>query len=514
MNNPIFQKIRHYTLLIGEGAFDLGVTLIVMILVQRSLGVGGLGIFSYLISLLMFAGFLSEFGISSYLEREIAMIPNRPDQAVRPDQTAETDQTSQQAREKVIEESARGILLTSLVCVGLFLAFAISGMTFTRVDERSAAYLIVGITVLVRNFNRLRIAVLQGSGDYDTAATLKTFKRLYLLGAVFVLLELNFPASYLMLGYLASEIGMLIKSFKEIRLPKVRILLKGCNKLRSTLEKSAGFILTDDALDVIFYMDFLILGFFVTSQNLGVYAQASILARIFLLIPMSIKPVFLGQYCSLASKNRLSAVAGSLKLSAAVLFFLHSVLALYILLFYSDIQQSLFHSQRLDMTSFYIFAQILPGLLFFSAVTSQEPLYEADGQVGLLQKKIILVAVINLCLNLFFVPFAGFFGAAFATSASMFVFFMVFGRHLDPVFTIDKMSYIFAGAAVYLTFMLFQALDWGFPLTFFSVPVFLLILLTWMGFFDVDQDRHLHPMDVFRLNWNQPETGGFDDGRQ
>lgn len=368
--------------------------------------------------------------------------------------------------------------------------------------------------MLVRNFNRLRIAVLQGSGEYDTAATLKTFKRLYLLGAVFILLELNFPPSYLMLGYLASEIGMLFKSYKKIRLPKIRILLKGYNNLRLTLEKSAGFILTDDALDVIFYMDFLILGFFVTSQDLGVYAQASILARAFLLIPMSIKPVFLGQYCGLASKNSLSSAAASLKVSAAFLFYLHSVLALYILLFYSDILKFLFHAQRADMTSFYIFAQILPGLLFFSAITSQEPLYEAGGEVALLQKKIILVAAINLGLNLLFVPAAGFFGAAFATSASMFVFFMVFGRYLDPVFTIDKMNYMFAGSAVYLTFMLFQALDSGFYLTLFSVPVFLFIFLTLMGFFDVDQDSHLHPIEAFRLSWKQPETGGFDDGRQ
>jgi len=233
---------------------------------------------------------------------------------------------------------------------------------------------------------------------------------------------------------------------------------------------------------------------------------------------MSIKPVFLGQYCALASKNSLSAAAGSLKGSVAFLFYLHSVFALYILLFYADIMRLLFYTQRVDMTSFYIFAQILPGLLFFSAITSQEPLYEAGGEVALLQKKIILVAVINLGLNLFFVPFAGFFGAAFATTASMFAYFMFFGKYLDPVFTINKMSFIFAGAAVYLTFMLFQALNLGFYITLISVPAFLFILLTWMGFFDVDPSDE-NPADIFqlarkiRLNWQQPETGGLTNGR-
>jgi O-antigen/teichoic acid export membrane protein len=303
MNNPVLQKIRSCTILVGEGAFDLGVNLIVMVMVERSLGVAGLGIFSYLISLMVFAGFFSELGISGYLEREIAITPSAKD------------------REKIIENTSRAILLTSLVAAALFLAFAISGVTLTRVDERAAAYLIISITLLFRNFNRVRIAVLQGSGAYDTAATLKTYKRLFLLGAVFVLLQWNLPPSYLMLGYLAAEIGLTFKLHKKMRLPKIRILLKGCHHVRRIMEQSLGFFLTDEAMDTIFYMDFLILGFFVTSQDLGIYAEASILARIFLLIPISIKPVFRGHYCGLASQNRLVDAAASIRISAAILFF-------------------------------------------------------------------------------------------------------------------------------------------------------------------------------------------------
>ncbi len=502
MKNPVFQKIRNYTLLIGEGAFDLGVNLMMMIMVERSLGVAGLGIFSYLLSLFVLAGFLSEFGISSHLEREVAMTPDK------------------KKRGKVTEDAARAILVTSLVCTAVFFIFAVSGMTLTRVDERAAAYIIMGITIPIRNFNRLRVAFLQGNREYDTAATFKSMKRLYLLGAVFVLLKWNFLPSYLMLGYLFSEIGLMVKARKKVRLPGFSSLFKGTRALRPTLEQSVGFFLTDEALDVILYMDFLILGFFVTSQDLGLYAEASILARIFLLIPISIKPVFLGQYCALAAQNRLPAAASPLKTATAFLFFLHSVLGLYILLFFSGILETLFKIHHVSMVPFYIFAEIFPGLLFFSAVASQEPLYEAAGQVGVLQKRIITVAGINLVLNLFFIPVAGFFGAAFATTASMFAYFMFFGAHLNPVFRIDKMKYVFAGAAVYLTFMLFQALDPGIVLTLAAVPVLLFMLLMGMDFFNVASDTHLRPMDVFRLarkiriKMVQPETGGFDDGRQ
>jgi hypothetical protein len=62
-----WQRIRDFSFLIGEGAFDLVVNLIIMIMVERALGAAGLGVFAYLLSILIFAGFISEFGISRYL---------------------------------------------------------------------------------------------------------------------------------------------------------------------------------------------------------------------------------------------------------------------------------------------------------------------------------------------------------------------------------------------------------------------------------------------------------------
>jgi O-antigen/teichoic acid export membrane protein len=196
------------------------------------------------------------------------------------------------------------------------------------------------------------------------------------------------------------------------------------------------------------------------------------------------------------------------------------VLALYILLFFQDIIQAVFEIHRVSRVGFYIFAQIIPGLLFFSAVVSQTPVYEADGRVVLLQRNILMVVAINLCLNLFCIPFAGFFGAAFATTASMFAYFMLFGRNLAPILKIHKMNYIIAGAGVYLAFIFFQTLDPGFYVTFFSVPVFLFVFLTLTGFFDVGQENDLRLDALIRLTREigskpvQPQTGGFDDGRQ
>jgi O-antigen/teichoic acid export membrane protein len=130
-----------------------------------------------------------------------------------------------------------------------------------------------------------------------------------------------------------------------------------------------------------------------------------------------------------------------------------------------------------------IFTVLLPGLLFFSVVTAQEPLYEAQGRVKSLQKLILIVSFINLVLNFYLVPFAGFFGAATATTISMLFYFCLFGRHLDKIFRIEKILYLLAGAEIYLVYMIFHKLNFGFLITFWLMPIVLFILFSLVNLF-------------------------------
>jgi len=462
------KKVRNFSLLTGESAFDLGVNLIVLIMVERSLGESGLGAFAYLLSVFVFAGVASEAGICRYLESIIAT------------------STRRSVKAEAIEKALLAVSVTSLICMVIFLLTAFYHANLTRVEENWIAYFIIGLTLPLRNVNRIRIAILQGRGHFKTAAALKTWKRVYLLGAVFVLLYLGLLPSLVMSGYLVSELMLLKKSRKSVKLPGLRTILAKKSHIRSTLRQSRGFLLTDEPLEVVLYMDFLILGFFVYSSDLGLYAEASILARIFLLIPSSIKPVFRSQYGGLTPENRLRSAAVSARVATTLLFFINSVLALYILLYYAEIMQSLYLVQGKSMVPFYIFVEILPGLLFFSAVTSQEPVYEVDGKIEYLQKTLLIVVLLNLVLNCFFIPFAGLYGAAFATSGSMFAYFILFGKRLSPVFVLQKTRFIIAGTAVYLTYILFHSLDLSFAVAFFLVPIVLFMLLYSIDFFNIE----------------------------
>ena len=467
------KRIRDYSFLIGESAADFGLNLVIMIIIERTIGPSGLGIFAYLLSVLVFADFLSDFGISEYLEREIAFSPNNENQT------------------QTIENAFYAISVTSIAVSIFFFLTAVTDTTHTTVNEKVIAYFIIGITLPIRNSNRIRIAVLQGLGKFETASKLKTWKRFYLFGATMFFLILRLPPSLLMLGFLVAEIGLLVRARKLVRLPRLRTRWdKGWHPIRFILTQSHHYLLSEDVLDVVLYLDFFLLGLFVSSEHLGFYAEASILARFFLVIPISIKPIFRNRYCTLIAENQIQKTALYFNRMTAYLFSFHAILALYILLYYPCIMECLYQSHEQNLVPFYIFVEILPGLLFFSAITSHEPLYEAEDKMITLQKIVIFTALLNLVLNSFFIPFSGYYGAAFATSAAMFGYFIFFGHHLTWTLNVSKLKYLSAGAGVYLTFMLFNKLKLSSLLTFFLMPLFLLFLFYAIGIYNFKTDQN------------------------
>jgi len=101
----------------------------------------------------------------------------------------------------------------------------------------------------------------------------------------------------------------------------------------------------------------------------------------------------------------------------------------------------------------------------------------------------MVVVLLNASLNCFLVPFAGLFGAAFATSCSMFVYFILFGRHLNPMYQLNKRRLGIAGAAVYLTYMVCKTLDLPFPITVFMVVTMLFVLFYAINMFNFQSEQ-------------------------
>ena len=461
-------RARAYILTVGENAVELAATLVVMIIVGRSLGQEGLGLYSYLLSLFLIAGYFSEFGIPGYLEREVAL-----------------NLRDAEAQSTVFNNAFIATIRLGILCATLFIISAVYNIANVN---KAVALIVIGLAILFRNLNSLKLAYLQGMGRHTETANLKFKKRLSFLVVIFILLFLHVPASYLTLSFLVSELYLLATMRKTSTPTRPKALLKGSHEIPSVYRKGYERLFTDDAMDILLYLDFLILGLFVTTRELGVYAEASILARFFLLVPLSIKPILRQRYCSLAANNAFSQAASSVRRTSLILFSFHAVLALFITLYFPGILQLLFRTRGEELIGYWIFVEILPGLLFFSAMIAIEPIYEAIGQVQTLKRLIMRISAFNLGLNIYLVPFAGYYGAAAATMISMFTYFLFFGTTFPKAFRLKKATFVSAGAGIYLIHGFLHRLNAGFGIDIFLIPITGFLLFWLIGFFDVHKE--------------------------
>jgi O-antigen/teichoic acid export membrane protein len=485
------KKLREYFLTVGEGTVELTINLVVMVLVERFYDQQGLGVYAYLLSLLFIISYISEFGIPRFTEHQIAKTDRHPD-----------DQF------EILSKSCQTVLCLSLLVASLLFLSAGYDAAHTRIAERTAAYLIIAAILPLRSLNRLKLSVLHGYGQHDLVAKLQTTKRLIFLGAMFLLLLIHVPPSYLFLAFLATEVFLTVAASVKLKLPGIWKTWIGFRSVRSTLTQGYQYLFADDALDVVLYVDFLILGFFVSSWELGVYAEASILARFFLLVPISIKPIFRHRYTLMTTQGEFQRAAMTFQRTIKTMFYLQFLLALYILLHFPEVLHTFYRTHGEELLSFKIFTILVPGLIYFAAVTSQEAVYEASEQIAVLRKLAVIIAIINIVLNIYLVPFAGGFGAASATLVSMLAYFLVFDLYLDKAHKIKKLPYLLAGAAVYFIYMLMRSLNFGLLPDLLLCPIILFFVFYFMGFFNVQEN--LQPITTHQKNLIE---GGLNHGR-
>jgi O-antigen/teichoic acid export membrane protein len=436
--------------------------------VSRSYGEAGLGVFSYLLSLYFIIGFLSEFGIPKYIEQKLTALK------------------SAAAQPTLLSDAFRAILCSSLLCGALLALSSKFICAHTQIEEEFLAYLIIGLTLPLRGFNKLKLAVLRGTGNHTGAANLQITRILVSAISVFLLLSIGALPSYLIMGVFTGEVFAAISGYKKLQLPHAWRPLRNRHRIRTTLRNSRAYIFTNDALDIIFYLDFFILGLMVSSRELGVYAEASILARFFLIIPVSTRPLLHGLYCALAEKSDALLAIYVRKASAAI-YLVHSLFGLCLLLYYPSILNGLFQSYGDELISFQIFTILFPGLLYFSIALALEPLYEVQGKTIGLQRLVILISTINLAANLYLVPFAGIFGAACATTLSMLAYFFLITSSLIKGREISRTLYLYAGASVYVVYIFVHGLDFDISISFWLAPLLLCALFFLINLFDFEK---------------------------
>jgi len=441
----------------------IGAGLIAMVMVDRHYGPAGLGIFAWFFSLLAIAGYLGRYGIPIYLENRIARSPES------------IDESCASALAALVALGLAAIILCGTA------AYSLAGPGWGTGDR--ILYLLLGPTVFFQNINALRLAMLNGTGRHRAAAGLRIRQRVVFLAATLVLCMIHVPVHLLAAAFLISQVVMAGMGRKAVRLPALSRVFAGRTHISTVMDNGQAFLFTDNMLDVVFYLDMLILGWFASPVELGIYARALILARLFLVIPVGVRPVFRRLANERVAAGLDDRLAAFMARTIRVLFFVHGCLAVLVLVNFPRVMTMVFDMRRWADESYTVFTLVLPGLIFFSAVTALEPIFEARQQTERLKQMTLAVSIANLILNLNLIPFAGLAGAAMATAGAMFIHFWLFCRMLPPDLRGLRIFWPGAAAALYLTYVLLALSKIGIVLTLLMAPVLFAAMLWLVGFF-------------------------------
>jgi len=451
---------------VGEESFELLAGLLVMIMVERTHGPAGLGIFAYLMACMFAVRYFCSFGVVRYVEVETAR------------------QSEDEAREHLFARGALAVFCLALLGAMLLLATADIDTSHTRIDERFAAYVLLAILLPVANLNSLKLAVLNGLGHHGQVAWLRLIRHGAILALIYIFTRSQLAPSFLLLAYLLADILLTWQLRRYCRLPGLRIIGKKFDAVGRTLRQGSAYLFTDNGLDLLLNIDLFVLGLFVGSAKLGSYAEAAVLVRCSLVFAIALKPILRRYYTRTAAEQpaALSTVVGQ---HTAIFFCLQSLFALLTLLYFPLVLDFFFDFRRETVQSLEIFRVFVPGLIFYATFMTIEPVYEALQRAEDLKRFTLTVVGVNFVLTLYLVPVAGIFGAAAATMLTMLAHFFLFGRRLALRLTPGKIIFLCAGVAMYLIYSLFSNLAWHPAVYFWLAPLLLFLAFYGCGLFGI-----------------------------
>jgi O-antigen/teichoic acid export membrane protein len=458
--------MRDYTASVLDGSLSLFVSLLSFVVVENKYGREGLGFFSFVFAVYVLGSYLAELGVSTYVERSVPLLASRPEK-----------------EERLLTDAVQTSLILSVLGGVVLLGAFFWPFRLTRMSMDLATLLLLCLALPAHNYNRLRVAALHARGSHETAARLRLVKRLVFMGSVFFMVASGAPLPYLAACFLLPETVVLFLYTRTAGLPSMGQPLLSFERFWDTCKQAQRTLFTDDALEVLLHIDFFVLGLFVSAWEEGVYAKASVLARLFLVVPLSMEPIFRQRYCTLAAEGRHAEMSKSMRRVAARFFFWNSVLLICFILYYETVITFLFPERVQIHDSLLIFQELAVGLLFYASVAAVEPVYEATDRIEVLRKIVVRILILNLALNLYLVPYAGAVGAATASAVSMIAFFLMFGKGPEPLLRLARMKYLCAGAGTYVCYRLFHSLDAPWWLALPGMPVLMWVLLGLSGLF-------------------------------
>ena len=253
------------------------------------------------------------------------------------------------------------------------------------------------------------------------------------------------------------------------------------------------------------WTDTVMLGYFRTTSEVGIYNVALPTANLLVLVPTALMALFLPIITELYSKDKLGNIKDLCRRTSKWIFFINFPIFLLIIFFSKAILRVMFGQE-------YVVGYVALSLLSFGYIIHSLSHVNSTVLLTIKKTKLILIiglfsAVLNVILNYFLIPEYGIIGAAIATSISLislfclYFFFNYLIMGIQPLM-LSYLKALFSGLisvflVYYLTKFLFRTVSFFNLILMFIL--FLLIYLILLILFRSFDKEDINVLKTFKL---------------
>ena len=408
----------------------------------RFLGPDGLGLFSMAVVITTIFGLIATFGIDSALVKFTA------------------EHKENKSKVSSLVTSAFIAILIIGMFGGLILFF--SSDTFARIFNMPSLSLLLKIYSLALPFTLMHgiiISLFMGLREVRYFAVIRILGAFFALAFILAFLNIGLGVEGAMLGTVLGIIVVVCVAMVCVkRLVHFTVSDYGINT--KTLVSFGSRLMGANIIGYVYiYVDTLMIGYFLTSTDVGYYDCAASLSRFFWLVPNAIGTVAYPAISEYQAKNDFQAINTLVdkvtKYSACLLIFA----GMAVLFFAKDIVFFIFTPEFspavLPLTILII------GTVTFGTLKSLGAIFAGVGRPDLTLKITAIGALGNVFLNLLLIPLYGIIGAAIATTLVHVLIVIITVLLLRKVLAIkfDCFWYVKTGTIAGISTMVFYALN-------------------------------------------------------
>ncbi len=407
----------------GSGIIFIGIilskilTYIYRVIVAR-IGVEEYGLFSIGLAVISFLAIITSLGLGEGVVRYVSYYIGKNE-----------------------ETKARSVIKSSLLITGtasfIIATFLIifSGWISTNIFHDSSLTIILAVFAIALPLDVIKKIILSAIRafqkiEYDLYSR-NIIENIAKILLTLLLIYLGFGILGVVIGYVAAFAISLVVSIYFLR-TKVFSLEGTTTKIRykDLMYYSLPLLFAGVMLFVMGWIDTLMISYFKTSVDVGLYNAALPLAQLLYLFPYALSFLFLPTLSTLYAQNKKEIVKPLYHTLTKWIFLVNLALLAGIVLFSKQIINTIFGKEYLTQTII-MGKEILPvplsliilslGLFFGYFMMLGSNFFLVAKQTKIILFNTSVIAVLNLILNMVLIPAYGILGAAISTSFSFFI---------------------------------------------------------------------------------------------